>query len=95
MKKILVLLAVMTLCAGLYAQQDSTYIQQKDTIKVNGVTLVDKTSKNGKEYTKAQYMGRLYSISKQDIEKFNTNSAYVVFNLYNNGERKISKIIIK
>lgn len=94
MKKLFIILLCL---AGLKvsASTDSTYIQQKDTIKVTGITLVDKTSKSGKEYKKAQYMGKYYSISKQDIDKFNPNSTYIVFNIYNNGERKISKVIVK
>lgn len=96
MKKLVIL--ILLCLAGfmtVQAQSDSTMIVSKDTIKVSGIELINKTSKSGKEYIKAQYMGRYYSISKKDIDIFDPEKTYIVFNQYNNGERKISKVIIK
>ena len=96
MKKILVLLVAVIASATVLANQnaDSTYIVTKDTVKAN-VELVKHTTKSGNESIKALYMGKKYSICKKDIEAFDPNKSYVVFNNYSNGERKISKVIIK
>lgn len=75
--------------------QDSTYIVSKDTVKVTDIELVTVTSKSNKEYVKAIYMGKKYPICKKDIESFDPSKSYIVFNNYSNGERKISKVIIK
>lgn len=76
--------------------QDSTYIVSKDTIKVNGVEIISVTSKSGKESVKALYMSRKYSITKKDAEAINSGATpYIIYNNYNNGERKISKILVK
>ena len=92
---IITLLCLVGFTALASNQQDSTYIISKDTVKVSGITLTTQTSKAGKEYSKALYMGKKYPICKKDIEAFDPNKSYVVFNNYSNGERKISKVIIK
>lgn len=92
---IIILLCLAGFTALASNQQDSTYIISKDTVKVSGITLTTQTSKSGKEYSKAVYMGKKYSISKKDIDTFDPNKTWIIFNQYNNGERKISKVIVK
>lgn len=98
MKKVLlsVVFIAATLVMRAQSQQDSTYIVSKDTIKVSGVEIVSVTSKNGKESIKALYMSRKYSITKKDAESIqNGATPYIIYNNYNNGERKISKVCSK
>ena len=93
MKRILLSVALIAATLISRANQDSTYIVSKDTIKVSGVEIVSVTSKAGKESVKALYMSRKYSITKKDAEAINSGATpYIIYNNYNNGERKISKI---
>lgn len=93
-RSIIITLLCLVGFTALASNQDSTYIISKDTVKVTGIELVTVTSKSNKEYVKALYMGKKYSISKKDIEAVNNGSnTAIVFNQYNNGERKISKVV--
>lgn len=94
-RSIIITLLCLVGFTALASNQDSTYIISKDTVKVSGITLTTYTSKSGKEYSKAVYMGKKYSISKKDIDTFDPNKTWIIFNQYNNGERKISKVIVK
>lgn len=96
MKKLLLSVAFIAVTIISKANQDSTYIVSKDTIKVSGVEIVSVTSKQGKESIKAVYMNRKYSITKKDAESIQNGSIpYIIYNNYNNGERKISKVCSK
>lgn len=96
MKRLLLSVAFIAATLISRAQQDSTYIVSKDTIKVSGVEIISVTSKSGKESIKALYMSRKYSITKRDAEAIQRGETpFVVYNNYNNGERKISKILVK
>lgn len=96
MKRLLLLAALIAATLISRAQQDSTYIVSKDTLKVSGVEIISVTSKSGKESIKALYMSRKYSITKKDAEAINSGAtSYIIYNNYNNGERKISKILVR
>lgn len=95
MKKIFLILLCLAGFIATQAQDVKSTITSKDTVKVSGCELTTYTSKSGNEYTKVLYMGRKLSISKKDIENFDKNKTYIIYNVYNTGERKISKVIIK
>ena len=96
MKKLLLSVAFITATIISKANQDSTYIVSKDTIKVSEIEIISVTSKNGKESIKAVYMNRKYSITKKDAESIQNGAIpYIIYNNYNNGERKISKVCSK
>lgn len=95
MKKLLLSVAFITVTIISKANQDSTYIVSKDTIKVDRVEIVSVISKSGKESIKAVYMNRKYSITKNDAEAINNGAIpFIIYNNYNNGERCISKVCV-
>jgi hypothetical protein len=77
-------------------------ISSKDTVSIdiNKVTLVEKVSeKTGKTNTYLRFENRNYNTDGTSIKNFttktNTTTAYIIYNNYNNGERKVSKLLVK
>jgi len=77
-------------------------IVSKDTVSIdiNKVTIVDKVSyETGKITTYLRYENRNYITDGNSVKNFinasTTTTAYIIYNNYANGERKVSKLYIK
>jgi len=100
MKKTLALLAIMLLLTIGYAQRGEN-IASKDTVPIDikKVSIVEKVSKEtGKRTIYLRYNNRNYNTDTQSVHHFKTSTtakAYIIYNNYGNGERKVSKLYIK
>jgi len=100
MKKLFVLVLIAFISISLNAQR-SENIVSKDTvlIDIKKIALVEKTSKEtGKRTTYLRYENRNYNSDSHSIRLFidekNRCNAYIIYNNYKNGERKVSKIFV-
>jgi len=93
----------MIMCFGAYlaqAQRGSN-ITSKDTIEIKSeISLINKISKEtNRKSTYVVYNNKNYTTDGLSIKNYNENPnnyvAYIIYNNYDNGERKVSKIIIK
>ena len=100
MKKTFALLAIMLLLTIGYAQRGENIVS-KDTVPIDikKVTVVEKRSeKTGKITVYLRYNNRNYNTDTQSLHHFKNEpkaKAYIIYNNYVNGERKVSKLFVQ